>query len=81
MRPIVIVNAAECRRCGRVLRSWYGHDFRTHSCHESIWFMVDGGRNYIRRGWMGNTRKEDHYIERSVELDPRIYDDCLKGLA
>lgn len=79
---IVVVNAAECVRCGHVLRSWHVHDYRTHSCHESIWFMVDGGRDYIRRGWKGNgTRPEDHYIERSVEINARAYDNCLRGLA
>lgn len=77
----IIVNAAECVLCGHVLRSWHVHDYRTHSCQKSIWFMVDGGRDYIRRGWKGNTAPADHYIERSVTSLKGTYANCLKGLA
>lgn len=81
---IIVVNAAECRRCGHILRSWHVHDFKTHSCDKFVWFMVDGGRDYIRRGWgNGETPRslpEDHFIERSVQIDPATYNGCLAGL-
>lgn len=62
-------NAAECVGCGTVLESTHRHDFRTHECEMApVWFMVDGGRDYVRRGWGGDGKSNnpsDHYIERS----------------
>ena len=63
-------NAAECVSCGRVLESKHRHDYRTHECKHApgVWFMVDGGLDYVRRGWGGEGKSkhpQDHYIERS----------------
>ncbi len=65
-RERILTNSAECIRCGHVLHSVHRHDYRTHSCAPDIWFMVDGGTEYLRRGWKGNTFSQDHYIERSI---------------
>lgn len=65
----ILSNMAGCAKCGHVLYSTHRHDYRTHSCDPSIWFMVDGGKEYVRRGWGGEGRsnkREDHYIELST---------------
>jgi hypothetical protein len=60
------LNAAQCVRCGYVLLSLHVHDFKTHACDPSISFMVDGGNEYVRRGWKVGTLPEDNYIDRSI---------------
>lgn len=56
-------NAAKCVRCGVVIESKYGHDFKVHSCHPDIWFMVDGGPDPYgqRRGWKEGTSPGDNF--------------------
>lgn len=76
---IILRNAVECKRCGYLLESKGVHDYRTHSCDKSIWFMVDGGHSYLRRGWSCLGGLKGPYIERSIEVDTRIYDRCLVG--
>lgn len=48
LKEIVLRNAARCNGCGEVLESVHRHDFRTCSCGG---LMVDGGKDYIRRGF------------------------------
>lgn len=74
---VVLRNAAECVRCHKVLESRTAHDFRSHDCGTGG-FHVDGGREYVRRLWCGG-KPEDHFIERSIEVDPAIYRLCLSG--
>lgn len=65
---MIVRNAAECVGCGQVLESTHVHDYREHECSSGrrpIWFMVDGGKEYIRRGWCTGTKPEHNYIERS----------------
>jgi hypothetical protein len=72
-RSRILVNAAECVACGHLLESLHVHDFRTHACVPRIWFMVDGGLSYLRRGWgvVGiESGPEQHYIERSIYAGP-----------
>jgi hypothetical protein len=64
--PIIKLNAAQCARCGYVLLSMHVHDMKIHSCDQSIWFMVDGGNEYVRRGWKSGTDPEDNYIDKSI---------------
>lgn len=63
-------NKVECVGCHKIVESTHRHDYRTHACHDvegnAVWFMVDGGLAYLRRGW-GGGRPEDHYIERSED--------------
>lgn len=81
---MIAANAAECVRCHALVYSRNRHDYREHSCHPSVWFAVDGGYDYVKRlwgvEWWPGTRPEEHYIERSVFVNPRAYDNCLRGL-
>jgi len=70
----LIRNAAECVGCGKILESTHVHDYKVHECSvdkRPIYFMVDGGLEYVRRGWGGGSthgawnKPEHHYIERS----------------
>jgi hypothetical protein len=63
-------NAAECIGCGAVIESKHRHDFRQHNCQQNLQvsFFVDGGLEYVRRGWGGpglSSHERDHFIERS----------------
>lgn len=58
---IVIVNKAQCKKCGDVLESTHHYDFRMCSCGA---VGVDGGHAYVRR--MGNP---EDYIEMSLYSD------------
>lgn len=59
----ILLNQAECGRCGEVVRSEHRHDFRPCGCGA---LYVDGGSWYLKRG--GNL---DGFIERSVMYDDK----------
>lgn len=60
MSDKIILNAVRCRKCDAVLISTYRHDYKTCKCG----VMVDGGKDYLRRGWPeGNP--DDWYEELS----------------
>lgn len=44
----IITNKAQCRLCGDIIESTHRHDIKSCSCGE---ITVDGGKDYIRRGW------------------------------
>lgn len=46
---MIIRNAVRCRKCKKVLESTHRHDYRVCGCPADV--MVDGGRDYLRRGW------------------------------
>ena len=74
-KPVRWYNAVKCVGCGEVVESRYRHDFVSHSCAPGIYFFVDGGSAYLRRGW-GNdltagSRPEDHYTEMGHEIKER----------
>lgn len=57
-------NAIRCNFCGYELESHHRHDYRTHACaaleaaypdHPGPVIMVDGGREYLRRGFVRAT--------------------------
>ena len=62
----ILVNKAKCNKCGDIIESMYRTHYVTCSCGN---LSVDGGKDYIRRGFMNET----DYIEMS-EMD-----DCLEG--
>ena len=71
---LIVRNAARCLGCGKVIESYHRHNFVSHRClsdgvvHD---FFVDGGREYLRRGWdSGDTgkRHEAVYEEASVTI-------------
>jgi len=51
-------NAARCKKCGDIVESRHRHDFVTCSCGQT---SVDGGHDYIRRGWNGHENHEDAF--------------------
>lgn len=49
---IIIRNSARCLgECGEEIVSEYRHDYKWCSCNT---VMVDGGTDYLRRGWNGD---------------------------
>ncbi len=55
----ILRNAVQCKTCGDVIESTYTHDFKTCLCGR---VCVDGGLDYIRRGYIDS---KDDYIELS----------------
>lgn len=52
----IIRNSAKCLRCGDEIESKYRHDFQVCSCDN---VMVDGGKDYFRRGAADFSLMED----------------------
>ncbi len=65
MTEIIIVNAARCLECGDVIESKHRHDFKQCSCAA---LFVDGGTDYIRRGWKSPAR----FTNLNVTVDPAL---------
>lgn len=64
MRPRLKINKIKCKKCGDVIESTYGHDFKYCKCGA---IFVDGGLEYSRYGWPeGNP---DDYIENLQEWE------------
>lgn len=53
---MIIRNRAKCLNCGDIIESKFRHDFRTCSCGK---LSVDGGYDYIRRGFEDRTEYEE----------------------
>lgn len=49
-------NRARCRKCGEIIESETTHDFKQCSCGS---IFVDGGHDYIRRGYADEDLFED----------------------
>lgn len=49
-------NAARCLDCDMVLVSWFRHDYKECPCGN---LMVDGGNDYVRRGFKNLDRIEE----------------------
>jgi len=64
---MILKNAVRCKKCGVVLESKHRHDYRECGCGT----MVDGGHDYLRRGWRGDGAAEDSYEELSEEEEGR----------
>lgn len=59
MHQKIIRNSAKCLLCNEEIESKSVHDYRTCSCDN---IMVDGGLDYLRRGW----RKKEYFQETSI---------------
>jgi len=59
---MIIKNAAKCLKCGETIESKHRHDFVSCSCGN---LFVDGGKEYLRRGYIDDTMIE----ELSEEVD------------
>lgn len=55
----ILVNRVRCNRCGDVITSEYRHDYKSCRCGR---VAVDGGTDYLRRGFTDST---DDYTELS----------------
>ena len=45
-REVIISNKGQCRKCGDIIESKSGHDFKWCKCGA---VAVDGGKHYLRR--------------------------------
>lgn len=58
-RPLMYTisrNSARCGECGDEIESTHRHDFKSCTCGS---LFVDGGKDYIRRGFQQGTPYED----------------------
>lgn len=60
----IIKNAIKCKHCGDIIESTSRHHFAVCSCGRC---SVDGGHDYLRRGFMHS--KEEDYQELSVTVE------------
>ena len=58
----IIRNAIQCKICGDIIESTYGHQFVTCSCKACA---VDGGHEYLKRA----SQMEDCFIELAETVD------------
>ena len=76
----IITNKVKCRLCGDVIESTYRNDIKSCKCGE---ITVDGGTDYIRRGWQTDRAniielseyEEEHKIP---EEEIRLFQDHLR---
>lgn len=82
MSEILIYNAIKCKGCGKVLRSYHRHDYRTHTCtnNPAISLMIDGGLAYQRYGWGNDLPKDQQLEDLAVYVPDGPYALCLTGL-
>ena len=71
----IIRNAILCKHCGDIIESTYRNNFISCSCGCCC---VDGGHDYLRRGFMHS--KEEDYTDLSdiIEVDESGNLDCIK---
>ncbi len=56
----------QCSGCKRRMFSFYTHDYKTCGCE--VRTMIDGGKDYLRYGWMPEFKKPKP-IKYSEKLD------------
>lgn len=61
----IIRNAIRCTRCGSVIESEHVHDLKWCACNSCA---VDGGKNYLRRGWRGEKCFEELSVTEEIEM-------------
>lgn len=61
----IIRNSAKCLICMQEIESKFRHDYRKCKCGN---LMVDGGKDYIRRGWRDPDTIEDTSIIEEEEV-------------
>lgn len=59
----ILRNSVKCKKCYQELESTHVHDYKWCSCGTC---MVDGGKEYLRRGWANGLTQEDAYEETSL---------------
>ena len=58
----IIKNKIRCKYCGDVIESKYRHDHKRCKCGK---VFVDGGKDYLRRGYPADSTPEEAYEELS----------------
>lgn len=69
-RNQLIVDAAECTKCGDIIFSRHRHDMRTCSCKNT---SVDGGFAYFKFAWV--IRRPKTYKLVIIQTRHELYDD------
>ena len=64
----IIRNAIQCKHCGDVIESTSRHSFVTCSCGCC---SVDGGLDYLRRGFMQSKEEDYTDLSETVEVDEK----------
>lgn len=59
---MILSNKAQCLNCNEIIESKHRHDLVICKCGD---IYVDGGKDYLRRGFPANTLPEDAYLELS----------------
>ncbi len=62
----IIRNAIQCKHCGDIIESKYRHNFVSCSCGAC---HVDGGLDYIRRGYMHSPEEDFIDLSETIEMD------------
>lgn len=58
----ILKNKIRCNYCGDVIESKYTHDFQQCKCGK---VFVDGGKDYLRRGYPSDATPEEAYEDLS----------------
>lgn len=69
----IVKNAAKCLKCGDIIESIHRHDYVTCSCGN---ISVDGGTDYLRRGF----KEPDTWIDCSISEEIEEVDGDGKAL-
>lgn len=69
----ILQNQARCLDCGDEPFSAHVHDYRTCTCGN---ISVDGGLEYIKRGYRPHANMEDM----SIAIPQEAYDACVKAI-
>lgn len=72
----IIQNEAKCLICGDQIYSAFRHDYKICTCGNVI---VDGGQNYIRHGWVDETKREDKSIVMDHDLHLELIETIEEG--
>lgn len=64
----IMRNAALCKRCGVEIESTHVHDFVRCACDDDHGIFVDGGREYLRRGFHSESDYEDRSLHYEFEF-------------
>ena len=64
----IIKNAIRCKHCGDIIESTYHHEFVTCSCGCC---SVDGGLDYLRRGFIHSKDEDYTDLSETIEADPQ----------
>jgi hypothetical protein len=62
----IISNKVRCKECDDIIESIHRHDFKECKCGL---IYIDGGRNYLRRGWTNVEKTPEECFEELSEYE------------